>query len=98
MLWVKGDPPNDRLYIQFLKDRLIVRHEWFTENATIDLGIDDAPVGVTIHCYSQGTKWPFTEDNVKKFSLTAWMDDLVTVRDAYFRPDTKLVVENPQTR
>lgn len=90
MLWVNNEPGQDALYIRFQKDRLIGKTVWFADNATIDLGMDDSPIGVSVHAFYTQRNWPFTEEILSKFSLGSWADDLVTVRDAYFNPDAKL--------
>lgn len=97
MLWVSGGGSANELYVRFLQDRLIARTEWFSDWASIDLASDDAPIGVTIHRYSD-RQWPFTEDILTKYHLGSWADDLTTVRDAYFNPNAKPKFEGYKPR
>lgn len=99
MLWISPEPAQDVLYVRFLKGKLIARTVWINEVCTIDLGIDDAPIGVTVHnFYSSRPAWPFTNEILTKYRLGDWADDLITVRDAYFRDDSKLKFQGYRPR
>lgn len=89
-LWLNPDSAGDVLYVRFQKGKFVAKTEWISESATVDLGFDDSPIGVSIMRFSQ-REWPFTEQIMTKYRLGSWDDDLRTVHESYFNSAKKPV-------
>lgn len=84
MLYVTHDQGNNRLYLEFVKDRLIARQKWIADNATMDFAHDGSVIGVTIYHYYSAPIWPLTSEHVEEYHLGEWLDDLRACHDAFF--------------